>query len=224
MTAPPHKRFIFETVFDGDGAVVSEAPRPRRLVPAAEVEALIEDAYRRGEQSAVARAEAEVVAALRQIGVDIAAALPTLAAVAHGHRAASAQLALAAAGKIAGEALALFPEAPAVAALQSLAREVEAVPRLIVHAPAALVERLQRALEQAADAAGYPGQITVKASPGMPPAAFAFDWGDGRAAFDPEAAAARVADALQTALAAEGLHGEPLTPATRPTTERPNDG
>lgn len=224
MSTVPHKRFVFETVFDGEGVVVSEAPRPRRLVPAAEVDSLTEAAFRRGEQSAVARAEAEAAMAMRQIAADVAAALPTLAAVAHEHRAGSAQLALAAAGKIAGEALARFPEAPAVAALQSLAREVEAVPRLIVHAPADLVERLQKALEQAADAAGYPGQITVKASPGMPPAAFAFDWGDGRAAFDPEAAAARVAEALQTALAAEGLHGEPLTPAEGPSSERPTHG
>ena len=48
-------------------------------------------------------------------------------------------------------------------------------------------------------------------------AAFLFDWGEGRAAFDPAAAAGRVAAALEAALAAEGLHAEvhlpPLTEA-----------
>ena len=47
---------------------------------------------------------------------------------------------------------------------------------------------------------------------GLPLAAFTLDWGEGRAAFDPEAAAARVAAALDEALAAEGLHAEPLLP------------
>ena len=41
-------------------------------------------------------------------------------------------------------------------------------------------------------------------------AAFVLDWGDGAAAFDPAAAAARVAEALEGALAAEGLHAEAL--------------
>jgi len=212
----PHKRFVFDTVFGGEGDVIAAAPRPRRLIPVEEVELIREQAFREGEASVVARAEEAAAQALSRIADDIGLAMPTLAAVAHGHRAGSAELALAAAGKIAGEALTLFPEAPAVAALQSLAREVEAVPRLVVHAPSDLVVRLQGALEKAADAAGYPGQIVVKAADGMSGAAFAFDWGDGRAAFDPEAAAARIADALQTALAAEGLHAEPLLPLEGP--------
>jgi flagellar assembly protein FliH len=53
----------------------------------------------------------------------------------------------------------------------------------------------------------------------MPNAAFTLDWGEGRAAFDPQAAADRVTRALETALAAEGLHAEPLIPATEHTTE-----
>jgi flagellar assembly protein FliH len=50
----------------------------------------------------------------------------------------------------------------------------------------------------------------------MPRAAFVLDGGDGRAAFDPNAAAARVAEALEAALAAEGLHGDALTPNNAP--------
>ncbi|MDB5420327.1 MAG: fliH, partial [Brevundimonas sp.] len=127
---PVHQRFVFDTVFDGGGDVVSSRPRPRRLIPAEEVEALRAQAYADGQQSAIVLAEQAAAAAMHRIAADIADALPTLAAVAHGHRAGSAELALAAARKIAGEALALFPEAPVVAAQQSLAREVEAVPRL----------------------------------------------------------------------------------------------
>ncbi|HWU15972.1 MAG TPA: flagellar assembly protein FliH, partial [Caulobacter sp.] len=47
----------------------------------------------------------------------------------------------------------------------------------------------------------------------MPTAAFVLDWGDGRAAFNPDDAAARVTQALEAAIAAEGLHAEPLAPS-----------
>jgi flagellar assembly protein FliH len=215
MTQPTHQKFVFDTVFGDEGDVIAHTPRPRRVIPAEEVDALCAEAYARGEQSAVAAAEAVAAQALQQIAAMIGQAMPTLVEVAHDHRVGSAELALAAARKIADAALDQFPEAAVQAALVSLAREVEAVPRLLVHAPADLAERLQGALETTANAVGYPGQIVVKASAGMGPASFIYDWGDGRAAFDPEAAAARVAEALQTALAAEGLHAEPLLPPER---------
>ena len=41
-----------------------------------------------------------------------------------------------------------------------------------------------------------------------------FDFGDGQAAYDPAAAAERVAEALHAALASEGLHAEPLIPGS----------
>ncbi len=45
----------------------------------------------------------------------------------------------------------------------------------------------------------------------MPLAAFVLDWGDGSAAYDPIQASARVAQALEEALAAEGFHAESLS-------------
>ena len=73
------------------------------------------------------------------------------------------------------------------------------------------------ALAEAAERAGFAGQIVLKAEPGRARAAFVFDWGEGRAAFDPEAAAAeRVATALEAALAAEGLHAEVSLPQLNP--------
>ena len=216
MTQSAPQKFVFDTVFGDEGDVIAHTPRPRKLIPAEEVEQIRAAAYAEGERSAVVEAEAAAAQALQLIAAQIGQALPTLAAVAHDHRTGSADLALAAARKISDAALDLFPEAPARAALVALAREVEAVPRLLVHAPSALAERLQATLETTAAAVGYAGQVLVKPSASMGGAAFIYDWGDGRAAFDPEAAAARVADALHTALAAEGLHAEPLLPPERP--------
>jgi flagellar assembly protein FliH len=217
MSAPQasHSRpFTFDTVFDGERVI---APiRPKRTFTLEEVEAIRAEAFATGERSAVAEAERAAAAAFSVASQVVREAMGALSTVAHDHRAGSAELAMQAARKIADAALELFPHAPAEAALQALAREVEAVPRLVVRCSTEDPERLERDLQRAAEAAGYPGQVVLKAEPGPASAAFVFDWGDGRAAFDPEAAASRIRAALDAALAAEGLHAEPLLPSTDP--------
>ena len=206
--APIHPKFVFDTVFDDRRAVRPQ--RPKKLFTPEEVETLRAQAYAEGQRSVTVQAQQTQAAATVQIAEAVRGALGGLATVAHEHRVGAARLALAAAGKIADAALERFPEAPAAAALDALAREIEAVPRLVVRATPGHVEALQAALAEAAQAAGYPGQILVRADPAMPLAAFVFDWGDGSAAFDPVKAAARVAEALESALAAEGHHAESL--------------
>ena len=209
-----HRPFGFDTVFDDAGAVAYAPPPRKRLFTPEEVEQARAAAYADGERSAIARAEAAVADALADVARAARAAFSALAAVAHEHRSGSAELALAAARRIADAALERFPEAPVAAALEALAREVEAQPRLTVRVAPDLQARVQAALDHTAEAIGFVGQIVARAEPGMPPAAFVLDWGDGKAAFDPHAAAARVAEALDAALAAEGLHAEPLIAAT----------
>lgn len=214
MTSQGLERFKFDTVFDGDGDVVATAPRPKRIYAAEEVEAIRIAARAEGERSVTAAAEARVAAALEDIARNCTSALDALAQVAHDHRVNSAELALAAARKIADAALAQFSEAPVAAAMIELAREIEAAPKLKVRVAPDLIEKVQVALERAAQACGFSGAIVATADPSLPLAAFTLDWGEGRAAFDPEAAAARVAAALDEALAAEGLHAEPLIPVS----------
>jgi flagellar assembly protein FliH len=158
----------------------------------------------------VARAEQDAAQALNEVAHAIREAFGGLSQVAHEHREGSAMLALACARKIADAALHHFPEAPVAAALEALAREVEAQPRIFVRVSPELEERTQQALEHVAAQIGYQGQVVARADGGMAPAAFTFDWGEGRAAFDPDGAAQRVADALEAAIAAEGLHAEPM--------------
>src|SRR5579871_6082850 len=191
-----HRKFTFDTVFDGDGEVASAPALAKRFFAVDEVERIRERAFEEGQRSVVARAEET----------------KALAHVAHEHTTACAELALASARTIAGEALERFPTVAAEAALVALAREVEAAPKLTVRAAPELVSDLQAALDETGRAIGFAGQIVVKDDPSLPLAAFVLDWGDGRADFDPDAAAARVAEALRTALAAEGLHAEPLIP------------
>jgi flagellar assembly protein FliH len=214
MTPAPQK-FAFDTVFDGDGDVVFSSPRHKRLFPAEEVEQIRAAAYAEGERAALAGAAAQQAQALSVIAEACQAALPSLAAVAHSHREGSAALALACARSIADAALDRFPAEPIQAALVALAREIEAAPRLVVHAAGPEHEGLRAALADTAQAIGFSGAIQVRPAAGAR-AAFTLDFGDGAAAYDPEAAAARVAEALKAALAAEGLHAEPLVPLPAP--------
>jgi len=208
----PHQRFAFDTVFDDAGDITAQAPpRPKRAYTPEEVQAERAQAFAEGERSVVARAEQAAAAALADIAQTVKSALPALTSLVHEHRGASCELALACGRAIAAAALEQFPEAPVTAALEALAREIESQPRLIVRVNGDLVDRSRTALEGLAQSLGYPGQILVKDEPRMPPAGFILDWGDGRAAFDPAEAATRVESALRTALAAEGLHAEPLT-------------
>jgi len=212
MSAPEHQRFGFDTIFGGTGEVTHAAPRPKRLYPLDEVEALCQASFADGERQAMASMQALQAQALANISEAARQALTTLAQVAHAHRAGAADLALACARAIADAALEQFPTAPTRAALESLAREVEAAPRLVVSAGPELAQALAEVLAETAAAIGYDGQIQVRASAEFGLAAFTLDFGDGAAAFDPEAAAVRVAAALHAALAAEGLHAEPLLP------------
>jgi flagellar assembly protein FliH len=209
-----HEKFLFGTVFDPAGEVVSTMPRPRRSYTADEVEAIRKAAEAAGETRALAGVANRQAEALAVIARATQQALPGLAGVAHSHRIGSAELALACARAIAGAALDKFPQAAVRAALEALAREIEAAPRLIVTGDADLVDGLQAVLEETAQAVGYPGSIQVRAGAGAAPHAFTLDFGDGSASFDPAASAERVSQSLHAALASEGLHAEPLIPGS----------
>jgi flagellar assembly protein FliH len=211
MSGGPHQKFVFDTEFDAAGDISYVAPRPKRTFTPEEVEQIRQQARAEGERVAITSITAQQMAAVAEVARACTQALPTLAAVAHQHRIGAAELALACGRAIAGAALDRFPEAPVVAALEALGREIEAAPRLIVSASPSLAEHLQGKLEEAATRIGFSGAIQVRSDPGMGPHAFTLDFGDGAGSFDPAAAAERVTEALQAALAAEGLHGEALT-------------
>lgn len=210
----PLTRFRFDTEFDAQGVMSNASPRPKRLFPADEVEQIRAAALAEGERLALASVAAQQADALRQIAAACNQALPRLAEVAHEHRIGSAGLAMACARAIADAALDRFPEAPALAALEALAREIDSQPRLVVSADPALADTLRGTLEDAARGLGFEGAVVVKPDGAYGAHAFTLDFGDGQAAYDPAAAAERVAEALHAALASEGLHAEPLIPGS----------
>ena len=203
------RKFEFDTVF-GDGGAVVSAPRPiKRAYAPAEVEALVATARTEAREAALAEAEGQRAQALAVIADGVARALPALAKSAQAHREGSAALSLAAARAIAGGALDRFPQEPLRVALEALAHELDATARLVVQTRG--LDEAGRAMVEAACAdAGFPGQIVFRDEPELAVAAFNLEWADGRAAYDPDAAMARVAEALAAALAAEAGHAESL--------------
>jgi flagellar assembly protein FliH len=210
--AKHHARFAFDTQFDEAGDIASAPHREKRWYSPDELEAARGAAFREGERSVTARAEAHCAAALAEIADAVRHAMGGLAQAAHDHRGGAADLALACARKIADAALMQFPQGPITAALEVLAAEIEQEPRLRVRVAPGLKDRVQAALEKTAEQVGFPGKIITSDDPALPAAAFVIDWGDGRAAFDPIRTAERIEAEVAAALASEGLHAEVLTP------------
>lgn len=210
LTQP--RPFIFDTEFAASGEVVRGATYApvKRAFNRAEVDALLAQAQVEARQAALAEVDSIRALALAEIGRALAASAPVLKGVAERHRADAAGLALSAARVIAGAALDRYPQGALKAALETLAEEIDASPRLTVRA-AGLDEVNRAEIERLCAEAGFDGMLSLRDEPGMAPAAFALEWADGRAAFDPAEVEARIRQAVATALAVEAGHAETLS-------------
>lgn len=210
--AAPSRPFAFDTEFDSDGVVVqASAWRPaKRSYGPDEVEALVARARAETREQTLAEMASVQSMALSAIGQALDAAAPALTQVAQQHREQSVELALAAARVVAAASLERFPQGPLQAALEALGQEIDASPRLVIRT-GELTDETRVRLEQLCADAGFSGVVAFRDEPGLPIAAFRLEWTDGRAAFDPENAFARMAEALNSALAAEAGHAEHLT-------------
>lgn len=212
MSAQPEtKAFFFDTEFDAGGEVVRGSNwRPtKRAWTQGEVEALVAQAAVEAREGVLAEVASIQAMALSSIGQALEAAAPALTQIAQAHREQSAELAMAAARVVAAAALDRFPEAPLQAALEALGQEIDASPRLVIRT-GDLTDETRARLQQLGADAGFSGIVAFRDEPGLPPAAFRLEWADGRADFDPADAFARMAEALNSALAAEAGHAETL--------------
>ena len=208
--------FAFDTEFDAAGVVVNAAAafRPmKRAYGPAEVDAMVAQARLDARNEALAEVDSIQAMALSAIAQALTAAAPALAQIAQQHRQQAAELALTAARVVCATALDRYPEAPLQAALEALGQEIDASPRLVIRT-GDLTEATHARIEQLCADAGFSGIVAFRTDPTMSAAAFQLEWTDGRAAFDPAEAFARMGEALNSALAAEAGHAENLTPET----------
>ena len=210
--APINSRpFSFDTEFDGQGSVVRASdfrPTKRAYMPS-EVEALVAQARFEAREAALAEASSIEAMGVAAIGQALGQAIPALTHVAHTHREQSAALALAAARVIAAAALERLPIGPLQSALETLGQEIDGSPRLVIRA-SGLEPGVQAKIQAVCVDAGFTGVVAFREDLSLPLAAFQLEWADGRADFDPAAAAERIATALNSALASEAGHAESL--------------
>lgn len=211
MTQTAPQKFGFDTWFDEDGRVVSSTPieRRRHAYSPAEVEAIRAQAFAEGQADQRSRDEGETARSLSEISQACSQAFAVLDGVVARYRVGAADLAHATGEAIATGALERFPQAPLATALEALSEEVTGTARLVIRTMVTSPQ-IATAIETAAQEAGFAGRILLRDEPQGSPAAFIIEWPDGRAEFEPAAAAERVREALQTALAAEADGGVDL--------------
>jgi len=168
-------KFDFDTEFDHDGQILREGESYKRFFTQDDVDA----ARMWGVEEGREMEEGRCAQSLQAIASQMQLILARLAHESDALRHESASLAMAAARKIAGEALATYPidtiEKLALEAVQDLRSE----PRLSVRCDPQLVEALAERLEKTARDAGFDGAIMVRGDDGMTNADVRLEWGAG---------------------------------------------
>ena len=168
-------KFDFDTEFDHDGQILREGESYKRFFTQDDVDA----ARMWGVEEGREMEEGRCAQSLQAIASQMQLILARLAHESDGLRQEAAGLAMAAARKIAGEALAAFPidtiEQVALEAVKDLRSE----PRLSVRCNPDLVEALAERLEKTARNAGFDGAIRVRGDAGMKHADVRLEWGAG---------------------------------------------
>ncbi|MFT6661358.1 MAG: flagellar assembly protein FliH [Maricaulis maris] len=181
-------KFDFDTEFDHDGQILREGESYKRFFTQDDVDA----ARMWGVEEGREMEEGRCAQSLQAIASQMQLILSRLSAESDGLRQEAAGLAIAAARKIAGEALAAYPidtiEQVALEAVKDLRSE----PRLSVRCNPELVEALAERLEKTARDAGFDGAIMVRGDDALPGADVRLEWGAG--------AVQRSADEIETRL------------------------
>ncbi|MBU6371945.1 MAG: hypothetical protein KJS97_04390 [Alphaproteobacteria bacterium] len=196
------RKFAFDTVFSPTGEVLRDASGTRNVFTAEEVEAERQAAYEAGRTDETARqlalvsAQLETVTnGLRQLYADYAGNVLRI-------RDGAAEMAMAAARAIAGDALAAHGDARIRALLEEVFAEALTAPRLMVKVEPAARERLRPQVEALAEEFGFSGALHVRDDADLGPGDVVVDWGEGLVALRAADAAAEIETRVRAMLSA----------------------
>lgn len=176
-------KFTFDTVFADSRDVVGESARARRRrsLTESEIEGLCAEAKAQGTKAAevvaleaVAHAAGETTRALKD-------ALAQLAKEREFLLGQSAQLAFALARKLAGAALAEFPQAEVETALREAMHQALGEPRIVLRVAPDVADALASRLADIAHQEGYDGKVQITADPSLRRADCRVEWRGGGA-------------------------------------------
>jgi flagellar biosynthesis/type III secretory pathway protein FliH len=195
------RRYAFETVFDADGAILSEGVTAP-MYSAADLEREHEAGFEAGRRSESARAEAEAAAALADIAQSVARMSERTTADRRAMAEDAARLAIVVARKVAGLALARFGEDRVVAAIDAAFETFVHAPRLVVRVGESM-EGVRARLDEVAGDHGFSGTLVVRAEPGLQQGDVSIDWGEGAMSLGSEDAFRRIEEIVAAALSVE---------------------
>jgi flagellar assembly protein FliH len=185
------RKYAFETVFDVDGEVLRDASGARSIFSLEEVEAERRAAYEAGRTDATVQALTAVSAELASITTVLRMLVSRYGEDIRTLRGGAAELALAAARAVAGEALAAHGDERIRAVVEGVLDETLSAPRIVVKAGADAAERLRPQLEAIADDRGAAAVLVVRSDPALGLGDVSIEWSEGHVALD---AAACISD------------------------------
>ncbi|MET0546622.1 MAG: FliH/SctL family protein [Caulobacterales bacterium] len=200
MTAAAPRKFSFDTEFASDGRVVRSDDTFRTSYSRADMEKLTAAAFEKGKNEENARANVMMADAQRRMAEAMERLVGGLSNEANALRSEAAAVAIACARKVAGCAIARFPEEEVLSAIEEAMSVLRDAPRLVVGVSPELQERVRERVAQLADQFGYGAAVVVRAEPGMRLGDAAIVWGDGAIALDREDAFARLEAAIERRL------------------------
>jgi flagellar assembly protein FliH len=182
MTATGQK-FTFDTEFhvSGDRVAPAALARQKKTLTQAEIDTLRQEARTEGEGNVAARNAQAIERNIAALTIAIRAALDASGAEIEAVRAESAAIALAAARKLAGVAIAALPQGDVEAALREAMRQAIGEPRLTLRAAPEIAELLEARLAAIGLEEGYDGRVQLTADPHFKGADCRIEWRGGGA-------------------------------------------
>jgi flagellar assembly protein FliH len=192
------RKHAFTTEFAPNGAILRAAPPP--LTPE-QTDAKCAAAYEQGKADAFAEAERRAAAALENLGAAASMLLNKLESESRAMRTEAAQVALAAARKIAGAALDAFGAERAALALEAAMDALRHQPRLLIKLAPDTAEALKPRIDALCETHAYGGAVLVRPDPDLRAGDISIDWSDGLIHLNAGEVAERIGALIDAALA-----------------------
>jgi flagellar assembly protein FliH len=191
-------KYTFDTEFRSDGDVVAGAARGRQKkgLTQEEIDQLCAQARAEGTHAGEVRAQEAIAAGARDAAQALTAALGQLARDYEMLRSEAADIALAAARKLARSALAALPAAEVEAMLREAMHQAIGEPRIVLRAAPAVAEAISGQLTDIAHEEGYDGRVQISADSSLKDADCRIEWRGGGAERAESTIEAAIADLI----------------------------
>ena len=176
-------KFTFDTEFRAEGDLISNAARARqrKVFTQEELDQMFAKARHEGLKAGQVRAAEALAIAVGDMAEAVRAALAGSHKEVENLRQEAAQIALAAARKLAPVAIAAHPAGDVEAALREAVHQAIGEPRIVLRASQNVLDALQDKLAEIAHDEGYDGRIITSADPGIVGADCRIEWRGGGA-------------------------------------------